>query len=119
MPYSPKNDVSQTGGPLPSQRQRSSQWGSPGPSRLAPETPRRPRFGVMSDFEKPKNTTAPDARDPPSGFQTGPPRSQLMVGRKGKETASFSATVGPVCSLVVGEYNCVLLPAPVLRHSKR
>ncbi|KAH0827962.1 hypothetical protein J3R83DRAFT_3600 [Lanmaoa asiatica] len=90
VPLIPKNDVSQTA--EPSQKQRSGQWSSAGPSRLAPETPRRPRFGVISDFEKPKKTTALETRDLPSGFQTGPPCSQFAVGRKGKETTSFSAS---------------------------
>ncbi|KAG8214028.1 hypothetical protein J3R82DRAFT_10783 [Butyriboletus roseoflavus] len=88
----PKNDVSQAVELLPSQRQRSVQWSPAGPSRVAPETPRRPRFGVISDLEKPKKTTTLESRDPPSGFQTGPPRSQFTVGRKGKETASFTAS---------------------------
>ncbi|KAF8557592.1 hypothetical protein OG21DRAFT_225698 [Imleria badia] len=93
--FSPKKDVSQSVEPLAFQKQRLSQWSSAGPSRLAPETPRRPRFGVISDFEKPKKTIAPETRDLPSGFQTGPPRSQFMVARNGKETTPF-ASASPV-----------------------
>lgn len=95
-PYSP-NDGPQTAGLLPSQRQRPSQWASPGPSRLAPETPRRPRFGVISDFDKPKKSIVPDIKDLPSGFQTGPPRSQSIIGRKGRELTSFNALVSSIC----------------------
>ncbi|KAF8444738.1 hypothetical protein L210DRAFT_653390, partial [Boletus edulis BED1] len=77
---------------MPFQRQRSTQWSSAGPSRLEPETPRRPRFGVISDLERPKKTSAPETRAFPSGSQAGPPRSQFVEGRKGKETTAFSAS---------------------------
>ncbi|KAG9316713.1 hypothetical protein JVU11DRAFT_2773 [Chiua virens] len=92
----PKNDSPQRTQPMPSQRQRPSQWNSAGPSRPAPETPRRPRFGVISDLEKPKKSPTLETRHLPSGFQTGPPRSQPMMGWKGKEPASFNAPVSPV-----------------------
>ncbi|KAI9571100.1 hypothetical protein HD554DRAFT_2169491 [Boletus coccyginus] len=94
VPLSPKNNVSQTAEPLPSQTQRLGQWSSAVPSRPAPETPRQPRFGVISDFEKPKKTTSLETRDLPSGFQTGPPRPQFM-GRKVNETTTFSASLAP------------------------
>ncbi|KAN0091245.1 hypothetical protein V8E55_004811 [Tylopilus felleus] len=86
---SPRKNVSQSMEPLPIQRQKSTQWSSAGPSRLAPETPRRPRFGIISDFEKQKKSILPEIRDLPSGFQTGSQGSQSMAGRKGKEVNSF------------------------------
>ena len=91
----PKIGVSQPVEPLSFQRQRSSQWNS----RHVPETPRRPRFGVISDFEKQKKTTASETRDLPSGFQTGPPRSQFAVGRKGKESATLPVSPLDYCDV--------------------
>lgn len=91
--------------PLPIQRQKSTQWSSAGPSRLAPETPRRPRFGIISDFEKQKKSNLPEIRDLPSGFQTGSQGSQSMAGRKGKEVNSFIPPVSYTSAPVIGEHN--------------
>ena len=58
-------------------------------------------------------------RDLPSGFQTGPPRSQFMVVRQGNETNPFSASVSSVGSSVIGEHNYIQFPECVPCHSKR
>ncbi|KAF9237525.1 hypothetical protein BU15DRAFT_75899 [Melanogaster broomeanus] len=70
--------------PVPSQMLFWGQGSAASPSRPAPESPRRPRFGVISDFEKPKKSVYAETRNLPSGFQIGPPRSQVAVGNKGK-----------------------------------
>lgn len=53
-------------------------------------------------------------RDLPSGFQTGPPRSQFMVGRKGNETTPFSASVSSIGSPVIGGHNISQNVSPVV-----
>ncbi|KIK97358.1 hypothetical protein PAXRUDRAFT_824987 [Paxillus rubicundulus Ve08.2h10] len=90
--------VAPTPSPVPSQPRFWGQGSVAGPSRPAPESPRRPRFGVISDFERPKKGPSADARNLPSGFQTGPPHSQVVAGSKGKGKAPHIISQAPLSS---------------------
>ncbi|KIJ18623.1 hypothetical protein PAXINDRAFT_110123 [Paxillus involutus ATCC 200175] len=90
--------VTPTSSPVPSQMRFWGQGSVAGPSRPAPESPRRPRFGVISDFERPKKGPPADARNLPSGFQTDVPRSQVVVGNKGKGKGPPPISQAPLSS---------------------
>ncbi|KAL4074141.1 hypothetical protein J3A83DRAFT_2683976 [Scleroderma citrinum] len=90
--------------PVPSQI---SAWGqsggNTGPSILGPDSPRRPRFGEVPRFERPKKPVSADNRSLPSGFQTSSPiRPQYdgYIRGKGKAVAmeSISPPMTPVKS---------------------
>ncbi|KAF9227256.1 hypothetical protein BS17DRAFT_727311 [Gyrodon lividus] len=81
--------------PAPSQARTWGQGNVTGPSHAAPESPRRPRFGVISDLERLKKNNPVETRNLPSGFQTGPPRSQVAAWNKGKGKAPPSISAPP------------------------
>ncbi|KIJ67886.1 hypothetical protein HYDPIDRAFT_165675 [Hydnomerulius pinastri MD-312] len=99
--------------PVPSQIRA---WGqsNAGPSRPHPESPRRPRFGVIPEFERPRRSAPTETRNLPSGFQAGPPRSQAVVGDKGKGKAIPAISASPIRSQanVPGRHSQHAPPSP-------
>lgn len=84
--------------PVPSQMQRWNQSGAvAGPSRVAQESPTRPRFGEIVNNERTRKLGV-EARNLPSGFQpsVSPTKSRVTDFRKGKGKVTDSNQRGPL-----------------------